>query len=117
MENPVVAIEPQYLTTSTATYYTVPTGGDAQWAWVDHFTVLNIHTTTDYTVTVYFVPEGGTAGLDNVVLNAVLLDHTDLRPDTCPELIGRLLKSGDTIQAKASANSAIQIACNVREVS
>ena len=64
-------------------------------------------TATDRTVTVHFVPNGGTASSSNMVISARTVKAGETL--TFSECIGLTLAPGGTLQCLASANSAITI--------
>jgi hypothetical protein len=99
--------------------YTVPAAdtNDARpiVAWIDKFTVINAQAGVR-TISVYLVPPGGPADFSTVVLSALTLPASMQRPDTCPEIVGRLLSSGWSIKAVADQASKVSCAINIREV-
>jgi len=80
---------------------------------VDKFTVTNT-SANNVTISVNLVTVGGTAGADNLVIDA-----RTIAPDetyTCPELIGHVLDAGDFISTLASAATSLTIRCSGREI-
>lgn len=88
---------------SATTYYTAATGTKAR---IDSLALTNT-TGTGRTVTLYLVPSGGTAGVTNCVLSA----YTVAAGETYvpPGIIGQWLESGGTLQAVASAATAVTL--------
>lgn len=91
------------LTTSAATYYTVPANTITT---IAAMTLTNT-TGTARTVTVYLVPSGGTAGDDNCILYQRVVPAG--KSYNVAEAIGQTIPAGATIQALADANTAITI--------
>lgn len=81
------------LTGSIATYYTSPTNTAAT------ITAATLTNTTAGTVSVsvYLVPQGGTAGPSNILISAHSI--TAGNSYTCPELINQVVERGGAIQA------------------
>lgn len=77
---------------------------------IDKFTLCNT-TAGAVTATVYF----GTASDGDTIIKARSLAAGETY--TCPEMVGHILNSGETIYALASANSSITIRASGREVS
>lgn len=92
---------PALLTTSAATYYTVTAGTVGN---VKEILFCNV-TSTNRTVSTYFVPSGGSATTTNQVVNAV----TVASGTTVRIPFNTFLAAGDTVQALASAGTAISI--------
>lgn len=90
------------LTTSATTIYTA-TNVRAQ---VHAATFVNT-TAGAITVTIYLVPNGGSAGAANTLLSARSLAAGESYKVI--ELIGQWLSAGDTIQALASAATSISV--------
>ena len=89
------------LTTSAATLYSVPS---ATVTTVKTVTIANV-TATDAQVTIYLVPNGGSAATTNAVLGSVNVSaNTTTIIDTA-----WIIPASSTIQAKASAGSAINV--------
>ena len=86
-------IEPQALTGSVATIYTVPALFNTQLAAV---TVSN-PTAGAVALTLHIVPDGGTADATNKVIPAKTLAANETY--ICPELTAQTLPAGTTIQA------------------
>ena len=104
---PLIEVVP--LTNATATYFTaqVPTR-------IDKMTVAN-PTGGAATVSIYWVPQSGTAGDSNVLVKTrpvQSLESWDVWP-----FIGQVLAVGDTIQAVASAGATINLAASGTTVS
>lgn len=108
---PKKIVAAQQLTTVIATYYTTPS---AIVTIVDKFTLTNT-TSAAITATVYMVDASGTAGASECLISARTLASGETY--TCPEIVGHILNHGDTIQALASANSALTVRISGREVS
>jgi hypothetical protein len=83
------------LTGSAATYYTASNVTTR----IDKMTATNTDTSAR-TITVYLVPNAGTAGDSNIIIDAksILPGETY----TCPEGVGHVVQNGGTIQALAS---------------
>lgn len=80
---------------------------------IDKFTITNTNT-TNVTISVNLVTSGGTAGLDNRIV-----DTRSVAPDetyTCPELVGQVLESGAFISTIASAATSLTIRASGREI-
>lgn len=98
----VTVVDPVQIAASATTYYTAPAtaGGFAK---VVELTVAN-DTTTAITFTVYKVPNGGTAGDDNIIVKNQTLNSGDSFSIT--ELLGSIhLEPSGFLQAIASAAS------------
>lgn len=93
---------PSNLTASTAVYYTVPTSTTTV---IKH---LALHNTSSSPVeaTIYIVPSGGTAGVDNQIFKRVI---SPLESIQAFPVINATLPSGTTIQALAATASVISI--------
>ena len=89
------------LTASAATYYTCPANTAAV---VQSATLCNT-TANARTATIYRVPTGGTASATNAIASAVPIGPGESY--NCPELIGKVLTAGDTIQALADSATAV----------
>jgi hypothetical protein len=80
---------------------------------IDKFTVTNT-SAGNVTLSVNIVTSGGTAGADNLILDA-----RAIAPDetyTCPELVGQVLEAGGFISTLASAATSLTIRCSGREI-
>ena len=89
------------LTTSAATYYTADTR-----ARIDAMVLTNTSGGA-VTATVHLVPSGGSAAASNCILSAKSLNAGESY--VVPGAIGQWLESGGTIQALASAGTAITL--------
>lgn len=89
------------LSGTVSTLYTVPTGKNAI---VKSILIAN-KTSTDKTITMYFVPSAGTAGTTNIVFGevAITANSTELVE------LSSTLAAGTTIQALASSSASINI--------
>lgn len=96
---------PQQLTASTATYYT----STSLKTRIDKLTITN-PTGTARTVTIYLVPSGGTAGDSNTLTSAKTVAAGETW--NCPDVVGHVLEDGGTLQAGASAATALTIAAS-----
>lgn len=97
------------LTTSAATYYTVPTNV------ISTISALSLCNTTAgaVTATVHLVPSGGTATATNMILSArTLAAGESFNVFTA---IGQSMAQAGTIQALASANTSISLSGSVYE--
>lgn len=101
-------IEPTQLTAAAVSYYraNVPTR-------IDKMTVAN-PTATPRSVTIYWVPSGGSPDGTNTIVATRFLNANETW-DVSP-MIGHTLGVGDTIQALASAATAIVIAASGTQV-
>lgn len=95
-------IAPQQLTASAATYYT-STGVRTR---VDKLSISN-PTGTARDVTIYLVPSGGSAGDSTTITKTKTV--ASLETWNCPDMVGQILEAGGTIQALASAVTALTI--------
>jgi hypothetical protein len=80
---------------------------------IDKFTVTNT-SANNVTLSVNLVTVLGTAGADNLILDA-----RAIAPDetyTCPELVGQVLEAGGFISTLASAATSLTIRCSGREI-
>lgn len=91
------------LTNAMATYYTAGAGVRTR---VEAFSVVN-YSAAAQTMTVHIVPTGGTADNTNIVAKDVSLAPS--QRGRIFEMIGQWIESGGTIQAIASAGSALTI--------
>lgn len=107
---PKTLISSQQLTNSNATYYTATNVKTI----IDKMTLVNT-TSGAVTVTVDLVDSGESAGVAERVISARSIAAGETY--TCPEVVGHILNSGDSIQALASASTSITIRCSGREVS
>lgn len=99
------------LTTSAATYYTVPSAGAS--ARIDRMTLTNT-TTSVVTATVYLVPSGGSAGSTNTLISAKGLAGGETY--NCPEVTGQVLAAGGFIQALSNTAASLTIVASGVEV-
>lgn len=106
---PKSLISSQQLTASNATYYTATNVKTL----IDKMTLVNT-TAGAVTVTIDIVDSGGSAG----VTERIISERSIAAGETynCPEAVGHILNSGDTIQGLASAATSITIRCSGREV-
>jgi hypothetical protein len=107
---PKTLVESQQLTNSNATYYTATNVRTI----IDKMTLCNT-TGGAVTATIDLVDSGGSAGVTERIISARSLAAGETY--TCPEAVGHVLDSGDTIQGLASANTSITIRVSGREVS
>ena len=105
----ITIVEGQQLTASTATYYTAGTNRTR----IDKMTICNT-TGTARTFDLHIVPSGGAASASNQVIDAKSVGAGETY--LCPEVVGHWLEPGDTIQAVASAASALSIVASGIEV-
>lgn len=91
------------LTTSVATYYTVPANTITT---ISACTLTN-STGTARTVTMYLVPNGGSAGVTNIILSARTIAAGESY--NVSAAIGQTIPAGATIQALADANTALTL--------
>lgn len=99
--NPAVLQPAIVLTTGAVAVVTGPVNGQA----IIKQKVFTNVTGSAVTITVFRVPNGGSAGTGNIIIDArsIAANGTDL----APELANAVLNAGDTIQAEASAGTAI----------
>jgi hypothetical protein len=98
------------LTTSAATYYTVP----ALTTTIIQSVVLTNTTAGPITATVHLVASGGSATASNMVLSAKSLTASETL--VVPGAAGMVLATGGTLQALASANTSISLMASGTEV-
>jgi hypothetical protein len=110
MITPKSLIQSQQLTATNATYYTAINVRTI----IDKMTLTNT-TAGAITVTIDLVDSGGTAGATERVISARSIAAGETY--TCPEVVGHILNTGDSIQGFASATTSITIRCSGREVS
>lgn len=89
------------LTNAAATYYPAPLGTSAR---INNATLTNFDVVAR-TVTVAIVPSGGAIGTSNECIVGKSLQPNETY--NCPELVGKNILTGGTIQAFASANAAV----------
>lgn len=100
---PAQLVPATQLTTSVATYYTVPNATIAE---ISGATVTNV-TGTAQAVTVYIVPSAGSAGATNTVVTRTVPANASIQ---LWELVGSAkMPTGATIQAVAGANSSLNL--------
>lgn len=104
-------VDGQHVAGSNTLYYTVPAGVRAK---ISRVTLVNTDT-ANQTVSVYFVPNGGSAGDSNAVLKTKSLAPNETYP--AYELVGHVLEAGDMIYAGASAASKVAMMVSGVEVS
>lgn len=100
----------KYAENAQTVQYTTPVGTKTI---IDKFTVTNPTASVAY-LSVNLINSGGSAGDDNVILDARAVAPSETY--TCPELVGQVLSAGDTISTLASAASALTISVAGREV-
>lgn len=98
---PAILTPTATLTTSVAAIYTAPTSGQVV---VKRAVFTNIGLTPQ-TVTVYRVPSGGTAANSNKIISEQRINPGETY--IAAELSNMVLNGGDSIQANASALTAI----------
>lgn len=106
---PKVLIPPKQAESAQTAQYTAT----AVKAIIDKFTVTNT-SAGNVTLSVNLVTSGGSAGADNLILDA-----RAIAPDetyTCPELVGQVLEAGGFISTLASAATSLTIRCSGREI-
>ena len=94
---------PALLTTSAATYYTVPTSTKTV---LKKVTFTN-NDTVPRTVTLYLVETGGSAGNSNIIVNAKAIAPGETYE--AYEVEGHIMNAGDFIRALASQASIVTI--------
>ena len=108
--NPQQIIYSQELTTSDATYYTVPS---LTVTVVRRILFCNT-TTSAVTFTVHYVTNGGAVGDDTMVIYEERLGPK--KTVAPPELEGIVLEASDFISMKASANNSVTVVASGTEV-
>lgn len=104
---PTVIINSKRVENSQTTQYT-STGLKTM---IDSFKVTNT-TGTPATFSANLVPSGGTAGDDNLFIDAVSIDAGETYH--CPELVGQTLGSGDFISTLAGTATALTMRASGR---
>ena len=99
--NPKKLFAPYTATASSAIVYTVPASTTAV---LKELVLVNITTTTQ-TVTVHCIPSGDSAGVANMLMNAVAVAPNSFEPVS----FGQVLATGDKISILASATSSIVV--------
>lgn len=107
---PKSLIASQQLTNANATYYTATNVRTI----IDKMTLTNT-TAGAVTVTIDLVDSGGTAGAAERMISARSIAAGETY--TCPEVVGHILNSGDSVQGLCSANTSVTIRASGREVS
>ncbi len=105
-----VLINSKFAANGTNTEYTAPVSTRTI---IDKFTATNVDASAR-TLTVFFVPSGGSAGSSNTIISALSISAgatTDLT-----QLQNQIMAAGDFIAASASAANAIVIRASGREV-
>ena len=97
MSRPIELINAQITDATDAIEYTTPAGAKTR---IVAAAICNSDTTTAYTVNVYKIPSGGSAGVANKIINTRTIQAKETYP--CPELIGQILESGGILDADAS---------------
>lgn len=103
-------IETQQLTATNSTYYTANNVRTI----IDMMTLCNT-TSNAITATIDLVKNGGTAGVVERIISArsIAPGETYL----CPEAVGHILNTSDSIQGLASSATSITIRASGREIS
>lgn len=99
---PAVLIAPQQVANATTTYYT-STGLKTR---IDKLTVTN-PTATARSITIYLVPSAGSANDGTTIVKDKVINAGETW--NCPDVVGQILAAGGTIQAVASAATALTI--------
>ncbi|MFL6601833.1 MAG: hypothetical protein ACJ8R9_10925 [Steroidobacteraceae bacterium] len=102
------------LTTTPTSYYTVGIGADTR---LGAFTVTNQNASggANVTYSVYFVPQGGSPGPANCIIN----ENTVVAGKSDPGgyvTLGQVLPAGGSIYMKASANSTLSVFGGITEL-
>lgn len=103
-------VDGSQLTTSAATYYTCPTLTRAR---IATFAATNTSGGA-VTISVHLVPSAGSATDSNIVADEISLAAKETK--SISGAIGQVLEAGGTIQALASANTAINIVVSGYEI-
>ena len=80
---------------------------------IDKFTATNIDS-TNQTISVYLVPQGGSPGGSNVVVAIKSIQPYETY--LFPELVGQVLLNGGYIETESSAGSALVLSATGREI-
>lgn len=107
----VEIIPSKYAENSQTTQYTVATGESVI---IDSFTATNIGASSA-TLSVNIVPSGGTAGNDNLIIDAKSIGVN--KTYTFPELVGKRMVAGTFLSLIASAASTLTVNASGRVVS
>lgn len=110
MLTPKRLIEGAQLTLAAATYYTAPANGKAL---LKKLTLTNTSAAA-VTVTLHLVAAGGAAGVQNMLLKARSIAAGATYD--CTEAVNHILEAGGTIQALASAATAVTIMASGCEI-
>lgn len=94
---PKELINAQIIDTVGTITYTPDTGVRCK---ITAASICNTDVASTYTVNVYKVPKGDAAGTANKIINTRTMQVGETYP--CPELIGQILESGDSLDADAS---------------
>lgn len=105
------SIPSQQLTTSAATYYTVPAG---TYSTISNLSLTNT-SAAPVAVTVYNVPSAGSAGPSNVLVSSYSLAVGQTYVP--PQAIGLSMAPNSTLQAIAATGAAVNIQGGVYETS
>lgn len=103
-------IETQQLTIANLTYYTAVNVRTI----IDKMTLCNT-TSNAISVTIDLVKSGGTAGNVERIISARSISPGETY--LCPEAVGHILNTGDSIQGLASSATSITIRASGREIS
>lgn len=102
----------QDLANAAAVIYTSPAGGLG--TYIDKVTAVN-HSGAAQQVTVNHVPAAGSVLASNLIVDAKSI--ADKATDLMPELIGKFIPSGASLEAFADAATSVNIEINGRELS
>lgn len=100
------------LTTGTATYYTAPSNTKAR---ITQCVITNTSAGAE-TAKVHLVPSGGSADDTNVVFDDSVTSVAAGETKTITGAIGQVLEAGGTIQAIASAGTALTLVVSGYEI-
>lgn len=98
------------LSTTTSTYYTVPTSTTT----IIHKITFSNFDTSPRDITLYLVASGATAGTSNAICNACKLFPGETWSP--PDVVGHVLEAGGTIQAKISSGTSVNIIASGVEI-
>ena len=107
---PKPLVASQQLTNSNASYYTATNVKTI----IDKCTLCNT-TAGAVTATIDVVDSGGSAGVTERLISARSIAAGETY--VCPEVVGHILASGDTIQGLCSASTSLTIRVSGREFS
>ena len=97
-------VESKYAEATLTTQYAAPTGTRV----IIYECTVTPPTGATSSISMYVVPNAGTAGASNVVMQPKAMASTD-PTYTCPEMVGRILEPGDFIATLGTVASSLVI--------